>query len=109
MLYSSHMSTTQDSAFKTNLNAFIEAKGWKPVNLTAALSDLGFDVTDWTVKRWCNGESEPRSSDMYAAIARALGTTPNVLLGFDAGEDAGEDVSDSLDTVHGQTVAAAKA
>lgn len=85
------------------------AKDWKPINLAAALSDLGIDVTDWTVKRWVKGESEPRDSDMYAAIARALGTTPNALLGFDAGEDAGEDVGNPFDSGHGATVAGAKA
>jgi len=95
--------------FHKNLNRFMEAKGWKASNLLSALTDLGVDVSFDAVKRWLSGDNEPRSSDMYAAIARALGTTPNVLLSFDAGEDAGDHGADVFDTVHGGTASGVKA
>lgn len=47
-------------SFTENLNTELKARGWKPVNLAAALSDRGVDVSMAAVNQWVKGISEPR-------------------------------------------------
>lgn len=97
------------TVFHENLNRFVAERGWKTAHLLSALSDMGIEVSFDAVKRWLSGENEPRSTEVLAAIARVLDTTPNALLGFESPQDAGEHGVDALDAAHGETVSGAKA
>jgi len=95
------------TTFQENLIRLVDAKGWKPAHLVAALADIGIEVSIDSVTKWLAADFEPRGTELLSGICRVLGVTPNVLLGFDAGEDAGEDVGDAFNRSHDVTVAGA--
>lgn len=68
--------------YSTQMADRMVAAGLSDSHVVVALLDAGISVTDATVRRWRLGLSQPRAEDI-AVIARALGCTPNDLLGFD--------------------------
>lgn len=61
------------STFKDQLQAALADRGWKPVQLAAAMSEAGFDVPQITIERWVEGANEPRYTTGRLALAIATG------------------------------------
>lgn len=66
--------------FKDRLSRFM--RDVPAVVLAARLCEMGFSTTADAVNKWIVGSREPRS-EAILYIARALGCTPNDLLGFE--------------------------
>lgn len=77
----------EQNDFAANLVAAMNDADVTPLELAARLEALEERVHPQTIQRWIEGENAPRM-DTLAALARALNTTPNALLGFGCGDGA---------------------
>lgn len=66
-------------ALKENITRLMAERGWKPVQLASALTDIGLYTSVPSVTNWINGINQPRP-DAIVAIAQVFGVTPNDLL-----------------------------
>ena len=83
-------------AFKDNLQRLMDERGWKPVHLAAAVSDVGGEFPLITIERWLSGECNPHSNNVNL-VAQALDVTPNdLLLDIDAAQSAPSCADNSL-------------
>ena len=68
--------------FTQNLSRLMEAKGWQPAHLSAAMYDCGATIQDQSIRRWLEGRNEPRLN-LLPYIAGALECTYEDLLGVE--------------------------
>jgi transcriptional regulator with XRE-family HTH domain len=68
-----------NDSFAGRLVSIMEANDW---TVLALAEELGFAVSERTIWRWRNGTAAP-GIEALPLLARALGTTPHDLLGWE--------------------------
>lgn len=72
---------TKVNTFSENLLRLMDGMSVRQLNDRIRLN--GDDCTEAAIRSWLNGERLNPQADKVCVVAKALGVTPNDLLGFD--------------------------